>query len=962
MRRQFIGVAALVGAATLSPQISGQSKQPPAPSEWGQFELLGVQPRGGLSPDGKWLVYAINRSNRNNELRIRNIASGAEKTAAFGATPSFSADSKWIAYSIGYSEAQEERLRTQRRPIHRKLGILKLDGTSEASIVDGIESFAFDPGGTLIVMRRYAPERRDAPPAAGATPPPAAAQASADDPPPVGVTVIVRNLQSGTDTTFGNISEYAWQNVSDASHLKGRMLALIVSAEEKIGNGVHLYDAATGIHRVLDSASAIYAGLAWRRDADDLVVLRAHTDDKREGSTHTALAWTTVASGTPKLHTLDPTKGTPLTPGMRTVAFRRPSWSEDGRVVFIGVAPWEEKLVTDKPSEKPATTSEDTRPPAADVSEETASVDIWHAKDVDVMPRQKLSARTDRQRNMLAAWHLHEGRLVQLGKEAREQVMPLRRRFLAYATSWPAYAMERTIGRTAADISLIDLSNGSRTKVADRIDDGYLQASPNGRFLLYLQGDHYWTIDTVTGAAVDITKAAPTSFVDRESDHTVRQKPPFGVAGWTKNDDAVLLYDKFDIWQVAANGTKATRLTDGAAEQVRHRYVRVNPEEEFIDLDKPIMVSLFGTWSKRSGYGRLDARAPKVERLLFEDKAIGALGKARGADVYAYSIQAFDDSPDIFVGGAELKGARQITATNPFLTKYAWGRSHVIEFKSDRGDRLQGTLLYPAGYEAGRKYPMIVYLYEKLSDGAHRFSAPSDRDYYNLAAFTSQGYAVLQPDIVFRPREPGVSVVECVEPAVKKAVAMGVADGARIGVVGHSWGGFDASYLATHSNVFAAAVAGAAITNLVSNYGNHHWSSGIAETDHIETGQQRMEVPLYEDLQAYIRNSAVFNVHNMKTPLLLEVGDNDGTVHWHQGVELYNIARRAKKNVVMLAYGGEDHGLRRKANQMDYQRRILQWFGHYLKNEPAAPWISSGWSFLEREQELKRAKAAKKGS
>jgi dipeptidyl aminopeptidase/acylaminoacyl peptidase len=154
-------------------------------------------------------------------------------------------------------------------------------------------------------------------------------------------------------------------------------------------------------------------------------------------------------------------------------------------------------------------------------------------------------------------------------------------------------------------------------------------------------------------------------------------------------------------------------------------------------------------------------------------------------------------------------------------------------------------------------------------------------------------------------------------------------------------------------------VAGAAITNLVSNYGNHHWTSGIAETDHIETGQQRMEVALYEDLQAYIRNSAVFNVHNMKTALLLEVGDNDGTVHWHQGVEMYNIARRARKDVVMLAYGGEDHGLRRKANQIDYQKRIHEWFAHYLKNEPAAPWIASGVPFVDRDKELKRISGPK---
>jgi dipeptidyl aminopeptidase/acylaminoacyl peptidase len=321
--------------------------------------------------------------------------------------------------------------------------------------------------------------------------------------------------------------------------------------------------------------------------------------------------------------------------------------------------------------------------------------------------------------------------------------------------------------------------------------------------------------------------------------------------------------------------------------------------------------------------------------------------------VYVYVTQRFDDSPDAYVGPA-LASGKQVTNTNPFLSTYAWGRSEVVEFKNDRGVRLQGSLHYPAGYEPGKKYPMVVYLYEKLSDGVHRFVAPSERDYYNAAAFTSQGYLFFQPDIVFRPREPGLSVIECVEPAVRKVVAMGVADPARVGVIGHSWGGFDAAYLATHSKVFAASVAGAAITNLVSNYGNHHWSSGIAETDHIETGQQRMEVPLFDDLQAYIRNSAVFNVHNMTTPLLLEVGDNDGTVHWHQGVEMYNIARRAKKDVVMLAYGGEDHGLRRKANQIDYQKRIHQWFGHYLKSEPAAPWIKSGLSFIERDAELKK--------
>jgi dipeptidyl aminopeptidase/acylaminoacyl peptidase len=269
--------------------------------------------------------------------------------------------------------------------------------------------------------------------------------------------------------------------------------------------------------------------------------------------------------------------------------------------------------------------------------------------------------------------------------------------------------------------------------------------------------------------------------------------------------------------------------------------------------------------------------------------------------------------------------------------------------------RLQGALYYPAGYEPGKRYPMIVYMYEKLSDGVHRYVAPSDRDYYNTTVFTSEGYFVFQPDIVFRPRQPGLSVVECVVAGVKKVTSMGAVDPARVGVIGHSWGGFDSAFLATHTNgVFAAAVAGAPITDLVSNYGNHHWSSGIAETDHIETGQQRMEVPLYEDLQDYIANSAVFNAQNMTVPLLLECGDADGTVFWHQSVELYNIARRAKKNVVMLVYNGEDHGLRQKKNQVDYQHRILEWFGTYLKSEQPAGWIAHGETFIERADEVKK--------
>jgi dienelactone hydrolase len=916
---------------------SGAPLPAPAPADFGQWERLApVFDRGGLSPDGKWLAYAINRTNGENELRVANIADGAAKTFAFGANSAFSADSRWLAVSIGVSEAQQEKLRKEKKPVRRKLTLLNL-ATGEQSTLDGVESFNFSADGKQLLMRRYVPER---PPARGGDADPALALDPEDLP---GVTIIVRDLASGRDTTFGNVGDTSWQT-------KGRLLAITIAADDRSGNGLQVFDPAAGTLRVLDSGSARYLGLAWRKDADDLVVLKSKTDDTREGSTYAVLAWTGVGTAAERRHQYDPAADSALGASRRVVAFRRPVWAEDGAAVFVGVAAWPEKTKDTKDAKDTKETKD-----AKENADDPPTVDIWHPRDVDVMPKQKVGASRDRQRSLAAAWHLDKPSLVVLGHDAYENVVPLKGHNLAYAVSWSDSALDRSWGRFGSStISLVDTATGERTKIVDRADDREVSASPDGKYLLYYIDGQIFTVDTSRKTVINISKGIATSFVDKESDSTDVQRPFFGHAGWTKGDASVLLYDKFDIWEVAANGAKATRLTDGAAEQVAYRYANLDPQEPAIDRAKPIYLTMTGTWSKKSGFARLAPGAAAPEKLVWLDKSVGRLAKAKDADVYEYVVQSFDDSPDAFVAGADLKNAKQVTATNQFQSKYAWGHAELIEFKSEKGQRLQGVLRYPAGYEPGKKYPMIVYVYEKRSDSLHQYSAPSEREYYNVSSFTSAGYFEFEPDIVFRPREPGLSVVECVRPAVAAVVAMGAVDAKKIGMIGHSWGGFDTAFMSTHTDTFAAAVAGAPITDLVSNYGSHHFSSGIAETDHIETGQQRMQVPLWEDLAAYTRNSAVFTVNTMTTPLLIEVGDADGTVFWHQGVELYNAARRAKKDVVLLVYGGEDHGLRQKANQVDYHRRIMDWFGHYLKGEPAKPWITTGVSFLDKEKTTKK--------
>jgi dipeptidyl aminopeptidase/acylaminoacyl peptidase len=923
----------------LSPVTRAQRARMLEPAEYGRWEQLVAQ-RTPLSPDGRWLVYGITRANRDTEVRVQPSDGGAVvKAAAFGEQPAFSDDSRWLAYLIGFSEEQEAKLRKDKKPLHKKLGLLELASGRE-TVVDGIESFSFSPSESHLAMRRYAPE----PPSnsnAGTN-----ASSPSDETVAPGTMLVVRELATARDTTFGSVSEMAWQD-------KGSLLALAITVEGGVGNGVQLFDSVSGTLRVLDSSASTYTGLSWRKDSASLAALRSQSNDGHEGPTHVLLAWPDVTRTPATARELDAGKSG-LAGDLRVVRFRAPRWSEDGARIYIGVAPWPVKPVRSEDREQSRRLIA-----ASSNADELPDVQVWHPKDTTVMAKQKLDARRDRQESMLAVWWVDEGRFLRIANAPGEEATPIRRQARALVVDTDAFGMERSIGRVVANVWTVDLKGGAKSDVISRLEDRYLQASPGGRYLLYLKADHYWTMDLSTGRQTNLTTGIASAFIDKESDATVTQKPAFGVAGWTANDGSVLLYDKLDIWEVKPDGSGATRLTNGAAGEVRHRYARLDPEEEWIDRTQPIVVSTFGLRSKKSGYARIAPGAPSassVTALISLDKRVDRLAKAKRAERFAYAVQDFDDSPDYFVGGASLADAKQVSATNPFMTEYAWGRSAILDYKNAQGVPLQAAVFYPAGYEPGRKYPMVVYMYEKLSDGAHAFSLPSERDYYNAASFTTRGYVYLQPDIVFRPREPGLSVVESVVPAVQQAIKMGLAAPGKVGIVGHSWGGFDSVYLATHTEMFAAAVAGAPITDLVSNYGNHHWSSGIAETDHIETGQQRMQVPVYEDLQAYIRNSAVYKAHTMTTPLLVEVGDNDGTVHWHQGVELYNIARRAGKTVVLLQYGGEDHGLRKRANQIDYHHRIFEWFDHYLTGAPPAPWITNGERYLDRERDLERRK------
>jgi dipeptidyl aminopeptidase/acylaminoacyl peptidase len=481
----------------------------------------------------------------------------------------------------------------------------------------------------------------------------------------------------------------------------------------------------------------------------------------------------------------------------------------------------------------------------------------------------------------------------------------------------------------------------------------YSWTSAAGGYLLTFDGEDHWSVPIDGGDRINLTASLPAAFADTADDTPTDLLPPHGVGGWQEHDAAVFLYDEYDVWRVATDGSGATRLTRGVEDSIIHRLEDLDEDLEGFDPNAPIYLSLRGEWTEQRGYARMQPGG-ELERLVLGDRRFAGLARADSADVYVYRAEARDDSPDVFVAGADLRNPRQVTETNPFLADFAWTRSELVEYRNETGLRLQGVLLYPANHDPSRRYPMIVYAYEILTPQIHFWENPSERDYYNFTTWTQQGYFVLMPDIVFRARDPGVAVVETMGPAIRAVVDRGLVDGERVGFIGHSWGGYEATYLATHSNLFAAAVAGAPLTDFVSFMGAIHWNPGIPEVDHWETGQARMEVPFWEDPEAHRRNSPIHRVHLMETPLLMAFGDDDGVVDWDQGTEFYNFARRAEKQMVLLVYEGEDHGFRTKENQVYYHRRIIEWFGYYLKGDPAPSWITEGVRYQDLEDEKRR--------
>lgn len=958
-----------------------------------------------LSNDGKWFAYVVGPAEGDLTVAIRGTAANATETrvpvGATGGSIQISGDSKWLGYLVtaprpaagaaagrgggrggapggapggaagggAPGAAADSANRNQ-----AKLVLMNL-ASGEKKEYPGIRRFSFNAETpTWVVMQAGGAAggpggAPGGPPGGGFGGAPAPTTGGAAD-------LLLVNLASGERQNMGRVGQYDFSE-------DGNWLAYTMENTDQIGNAVQVRNMATGAIRSIDSEDVLYRHLAWTDSTQALTVMKGKISTTGTRDTVFSVAvFRGIGGASVSSKVFNPAGRSDFPAGWKLASERAPRFSADLSMAFFGI----------REGVKPSTTVAGGRgganpliqagaPGAGGTINQTAagrgasgtaadslpSLILWHGKDDRLQSQQMVQEAADRAFNFLAEYRFDDDKFVRLADDKMRNVTVVAGDKYAYGTDNSPYAQAASYsGRNYNDYYAIDLKTGAKKLIWKKRAGGIGAPSPDGtKSLMWGADGHYWVLNLATFDSTNITRGVPTSFVNTEDDHNNILPLAIPARGWSKDGKSVLLSDNWDIWQVpAAAGARAVNLTgDGKRAQIRYRQFYNWADDASVaaagrggrgggggfggaptpvDLSKPLYIGTYGEWTKKEGVSRVDPGQPGAKTILFEDARF-AITKAKNADIYAFARQTFTEFPDFWVSGGDFKNPRRLTDANPQVKELAWSSgTRLVNYTSEKGDKLQAAMYLPANYEPGKKYPMLVTIYEKRSQNKNGFVAPSETQTPSARMYTSRGYIVLDPDIVYKLNDPGMSAVWSVVPAVKAAIATGMVDAANVGLWGHSWGGYQTAFLVTQTNIFKSAIAGAALTDMVSMYSSVYWNTGGSNQAIFEASQGRFKGNFIDNYDAYIRNSPAFHANKQKTPLILLHNDKDGAVDFNQGITHFNTLRQLGKDVILLEYVGENHGLARPVNQKDYAVRQAEWFDHYLMGKPAPEWMVNG--------------------
>lgn len=878
----------------------------------------------------------------------------------------WSADSRWLAFLAYAPQAQfDEARRLKRRPNQMPKAMLALQDVATAGAalvrIHDVKSFRMPREGRGQWIAYHLEADSAARPAAGAagaardtsarpaaaaggvTAPTTAVATPGGTPRPVGdstgtpaprretgTTLILRDLGSGTEVRIADVTAYAFSD-------SGRWLGYTVASRDRAKDGAWVRELATGREIALLSGTGKYAGLTFDR-AERQVAFVSDKDVAVDGKPAGALWWAALPAGRAQQIAAPATLG-----DGRRVSDRGVQFTRDGSALTFGVA------------EAPL----DSIP--ADSLADKAVVDLWHWRDTRLQPQQRIEAARDRDRAYTAIWRADTRKVVRLASDSMPNATVSDNGEVALVTTSLPYAVSQMWGEGGTDAYVVNVRTGARTQVAKRAEFP-VQLSPAGRYVVWFDSG-YHARDVRTGAVVHMTKGAPDVRFEQETWDTPGTPAPWGVAGWTEGDRSLLAYSRFDVWELDPTGKRAPRVVTDSLGVRRHTTLRVvdlDPDGRYVEPE--LLLSAFDDSTKASGFwrDRVDGNGAPTQ-VVMADARFGRPEKARRAGTILVTRQTVRDFPDLHVGPS-LDRLTKVSDANPQQAEHQWASVELVSWMSTDGRPLQGLLYKPEGFDPAKKYPLIAYFYESLSDNLHQYNAPSGRNVVNPIVYATKGYLVFMPDIAYTEGYPGQSALHSIVPGVHMLIARGYVDPARLGITGQSWGGYQSLYVVTQTPLFRAAAPNAPVANMTSAYGGIRWESGVARAFQYERGQSRIGGDPWRYPMRYIENSPLFFADRVRTPMLIMHNDADGAVPWQQGIEMFVALRRLNKEVYLLNYNGDGHNPRKRANQKDIDMRMQQFFAHHLMGAPPPEWMEKGIPFLRKgRDQVAPARIAEEG-
>jgi dipeptidyl aminopeptidase/acylaminoacyl peptidase len=885
-----------------------------------------------LTPDGAFAAFTVNPQDGDGKVIFYHLKTNAQDSVKRAAEIALTYDSRYAIFKIKPPQKvvkELRRLKKKKEDLPKdSLGIYSFATRQTEKIAD-VKSFKV-PEKTGGIVAYQLEAKKEPKPAGNKTddkkPAPAKKKkANTDD---NGYTLVLKRFDQSKEISFGYVKDYTLAKFGQG------LLFSSTGNDSTMKAGLYWYDLQKdelkNIHQ--GKSKFKYKGLSISEDGTQVAYL-VDTDTTKALVRHVQLHY--WKNGNTDQH-FDIERSGALPENWMVSENYAPLFSKDGSKLFFGSAP--HPVVQD-------TTL---------LSEEIVSVEIWHGEDGYIYPMQNKQLDTERKRSYLASYDLATNTIAQLGDPSIPSIE------LGNEGNTPVFLGESNIpyrkqitweGSGTNDFYIFNGATRSRKKIATGIK-GNASLSPKANYAFWFSlADTAWFSYSVASSKITkLTQGLKVKFADEEDDHPDFPSP-YGTAGWTADDQLFLAYDRYDIWAFDPNNNKVpVNLTKvGRQEKTVFRYVKLDAEERFIDPNKEMLLSAFNEITKASGYYKLSLKDGKLTKLLMDNYRFGGTVKAKLADQLLFTRESFREFPDVWTADMNFTAPKKISDANPQMKNYFWGSVELINWTSLDNIPLSGLLYKPENFDPKKKYPMIVYFYERESDNLHGHITPNPlRSAINRTTYVSDGYLVFVPDIIYKIGFPGESANNCIMPGVTQLISKGFVDEKNIGIQGHSWGGYQTAYLITRTNLFKAAEAGAPVANMISAYGGIRWETGLSRMFQYEKSQTRLGGSLWEKPMLYIENSPIFFADKIQTPLLLLHNDADGAVPWYQGIEMYMAMRRLNKPVWMLNYNGEPHWPVKRENRMDFQIRMKQFFDHYLKGADMPPWMKDGVPAIEK--------------